>query len=142
MDYKKLKKELLKDKVVRKEYERADLAFEVAKMIIRLRSFKGLTQEKLARLMKTKQPSLARVESGQHLPSLSFLNNVAEAAGTSLTPPGFACLEAMDVDEIVYETLPERSYEDADVRLNESNLNSYAKVGSFTNSIRFAPAYA
>jgi len=100
MNYKELKKQLLKSPVVKKEYERADLAFEIARMLIRLRVFKGITQEKLAKMLGTKQPSIARAESGNHLPSISFLDNVAKVTGTCLLPPKFACLEGTEDEDI------------------------------------------
>lgn len=47
--------------------------------IARLRIQKGLTQAQLAKLVGTRQPSIARLESGERRPSLSFLQRVAEA---------------------------------------------------------------
>lgn len=47
--------------------------------IARLRIQKGLTQAQLADLVGTRQPSIARLESGERKPSLSFLQRVAEA---------------------------------------------------------------
>lgn len=90
MNYKKFKEELLKeDAILKKEYEKRDLAFEISKIIIEARIFKGLTQAKLARLMKTKQPSIARVENGNFLPSISFLEKMALAMGARLEIPTF-----------------------------------------------------
>jgi transcriptional regulator with XRE-family HTH domain len=37
-----------------------------------------LTQAQLAKLVGTRQPSIARLESGERKPSLSFLQRVAE----------------------------------------------------------------
>ncbi|MBU0510922.1 MAG: helix-turn-helix domain-containing protein [Chloroflexi bacterium] len=47
--------------------------------ITRLRIGRGLTQAQLAELVGTKQPSIARLESGETPPSLSFLKRVAGA---------------------------------------------------------------
>jgi transcriptional regulator with XRE-family HTH domain len=47
--------------------------------IARLRILRGLTQEQLAERVGTKQPSIARLESGKGEPKLSFLRRVAEA---------------------------------------------------------------
>jgi DNA-binding XRE family transcriptional regulator len=59
-----------------------DLAdLEPAYQIARLRILRGLTQEQLAELADTKQPSIARLESGTSTPSLSFLRKVAAALG-------------------------------------------------------------
>lgn len=45
--------------------------------IVRLRIAHGLTQTQLAELVGTRQPSIARIENGKTLPSLSFLERVA-----------------------------------------------------------------
>ena len=52
---------------------------EPGHQITRLRIEHGLTQAQLAELVGTKQPSIARLESGETLPSLSFLKRVARA---------------------------------------------------------------
>jgi transcriptional regulator with XRE-family HTH domain len=52
--------------------------------MIRLRLEKGLTQEQLAELLNTKQESIARLESGSSLPSLSTVKKVAEALDAEL----------------------------------------------------------
>jgi predicted transcriptional regulator len=45
---------------------------------------RGLTQAQLAEKVGTKQPSIARLESGQEAPRLSFLKRVVEALGGTL----------------------------------------------------------
>ncbi|MDO8754885.1 MAG: helix-turn-helix transcriptional regulator [Anaerolineales bacterium] len=45
--------------------------------IARLRIARGLTQAQLAEMVGTQQPSIARIESGNALPSLLFLERVA-----------------------------------------------------------------
>lgn len=52
---------------------------EPAYQIARLRILRGLTQEQLAELAGTKQPSIARLESGSSEPSVLFLRRVAKA---------------------------------------------------------------
>ena len=47
--------------------------------IARLRILRGLTQAQLADLVGTRQPSIARLENGSSLPSISFLQKVAAA---------------------------------------------------------------
>ncbi len=51
---------------------------ELGHQIARLRIQRGLTQAQLAELVGTRQTSIARMESGQSHPSLSFLQRVAE----------------------------------------------------------------
>ncbi len=94
MDVKELKKELLKDRDFRKEYyNKDDMAFEISEMVIDLRLETGLTQKQLAERTNTYQSSIARLEGGKVLPSLSFLQKIAKAAGTKLIPPKFELLD-------------------------------------------------
>jgi len=47
--------------------------------VARLRIMRGLTQAQLAEMVGTRQPSIARLENGSSVPSLSFLTRIAEA---------------------------------------------------------------
>jgi len=47
--------------------------------VTRLRMLRGLTQAQLAEMVGTRQPSIARLENGTSIPSLSFLQKVAAA---------------------------------------------------------------
>lgn len=47
--------------------------------IARLRIQRGLTQAQLAEMVGTRQPSIARLENGNSIPSLSFLKRIADA---------------------------------------------------------------
>ena len=47
--------------------------------IARLRIQRGLTQTQLAEMVGTRQPSIARLENGTSVPSLSFLDRLAKA---------------------------------------------------------------
>lgn len=84
MNWKEHKKQLMKDPEFRKEYEALEPEHRLASTLIRLRVAKGLTQEQLAALMKTKQESIARLESGNSLPSLSTVKKAAEALDADL----------------------------------------------------------
>ncbi len=55
------------------------LELEIGYQVARLRILLGLTQEELAEKVGTRQPSIERLESGRSLPSLSFLEKIAEA---------------------------------------------------------------
>lgn len=50
-----------------------NLEYELVCNLIKLRKEKGLTQRKLAELADVDQPSVARIESGKHVPSLKML---------------------------------------------------------------------
>lgn len=84
MNWKEHKKQLLKDPELRKEYEALEPEYQLASALIRLRLAKGLTQEELARLLGTKQESIARLESGNSLPSLSTVKKLANALDAEL----------------------------------------------------------
>ena len=79
MNWKEHKKKLLKDPEFRAKYESLEPEYKLAATLIRLRLAKGLTQEQLAKFLNTKQESIARLESGGSLPSLSTVKRVAEA---------------------------------------------------------------
>lgn len=79
MNWKEHKKQLMKDPEFREEYEVLEPEYQLAATLIRLRLAKGLTQEGLAEILKTKQASIARLESGSSLPSLSMVRKVADA---------------------------------------------------------------
>jgi len=70
----------MKDPEFRAAAEELEPAYQVA----RLRIMRGLTQEQLAELVGTKQSSIARLESGNTQPRLSFLRRVVEAMGGQL----------------------------------------------------------
>jgi transcriptional regulator with XRE-family HTH domain len=84
MDWKEHKKRLMKDPEFREEYRALEPEHRLASTLIRLRLAKGLTQEELARLMNTKQESIARLESGNSLPSLTTVKKAAEALDADL----------------------------------------------------------
>lgn len=67
--------EQMQDPEFRAAYEALEPAYQIA----RLRILRGLTQEQLAEKVGTKQPSIARLESGRSTPNLDFLRRVAEA---------------------------------------------------------------
>lgn len=94
MNLKEYKQKALSNKTFKDEYEKYDLSFEIGQMIIEARILKGLTQAKLAQLVKTKQPGIARLENGKSLPSLSFLEKIAKAFGTYLLAPRFAFFDS------------------------------------------------
>lgn len=89
-----IKNELLKKPGFRKEYNKEDKNFELAQMVMEARISYGLTQTQLARLVRTKQPSIARLEGGAHTPSLVLLQAIADALKIHLTWPRFETIES------------------------------------------------
>lgn len=90
-----VKNELLKKPGFRKEYNKKDQNFEVAQMVMEARISYRLTQTQLARLVKTKQPSIARLEGGAHTPSLVLLQKIADALKIHMSWPRFETIESV-----------------------------------------------
>jgi len=78
--YETLKAGSLEDPQVREAYEALEPAYQVAC----LRIERGMSQEELARKAGTKQPNIARLESGRRTPSLGLLQRLAEALDARL----------------------------------------------------------
>lgn len=79
MDWRELRRELLKDPDFKREYDALDAEFQLASSLIARRLAKGLSQRQLANRIGTKQPVISRLESGESKPTLSLLKRVAEA---------------------------------------------------------------
>ena len=73
--------EELRDPEVRREYERTAFANAVAIRVISYRAAHGLSQGALARELGMRQPAIARLESGEHEPSLGTLARLARGLG-------------------------------------------------------------
>ncbi len=69
----------MKDLDYRREYERTKLANDVAIKVLRYRTEHGLSQSELGRMVGMRQPHIARLESGEHEPSLSTLARLSAA---------------------------------------------------------------
>lgn len=79
MELKDLEKKLLENPKFREEYERHRLAREIAEMIAETRTLKRISQKELAKMVGTKQPSIARLENASSPPSLNFLKKICDA---------------------------------------------------------------
>ncbi|UWZ84319.1 helix-turn-helix transcriptional regulator [Occallatibacter riparius] len=82
--FENLAKEWLKDPEVKAEYDRLAPEFEIATELIRARVRAGLSQAELAQRMGTSQSTIARLESGQTLPSTKTLLRFAQATGSKV----------------------------------------------------------
>jgi ribosome-binding protein aMBF1 (putative translation factor) len=82
--FEKIKAELLADPEVKAEYDRLAPEFEISAELLRARLRAGLSQEELAARMGTSQSAIARLESGQTLPSTKTLLRFAEATGSKV----------------------------------------------------------
>jgi ribosome-binding protein aMBF1 (putative translation factor) len=79
-----LKARLLADPAVRAEYDTLAPEFEISTELVRARLRAGLSQAELASRMQTSQSLIARLESGQTLPSTKTLLRFAQATRSRL----------------------------------------------------------
>ncbi|MBI2018891.1 helix-turn-helix transcriptional regulator [Candidatus Daviesbacteria bacterium] len=83
-NWKTVKKELLKNEEVKREYERLKPRYALISQLIETRNKRGLTQADLAKKVGTKQSAIARLESGNSNPSVDFLDKLTQALGSKL----------------------------------------------------------
>ena len=74
----------MKDPKYRREYEALEEEFSLVAALLEARTRAGLTQEQVARRMKTTQAVIARLEGGGSKPSTRTLERYAEATGSRL----------------------------------------------------------
>ena len=79
-----LHKEWMKDPKYQREYQALEEEFSLTAAMIEARSRAGMTQEQLARRMKTTQAVVARLEGGGSRPSTRTLERYAKATGNRL----------------------------------------------------------
>jgi len=80
MTFRDHRKELLKDKRVREEYEKLLPEYDLARSIIEQRLKKKMTQEEVAKKTGMPQSTISRIEGLTHgLPKLSTLKKIANA---------------------------------------------------------------
>lgn len=85
MEWKEVKKRMFKkNPKLKEEYDKLEPEYKAIEQIIRMRKNLNLTQEQLAKLIDTRQPSIARLESGEHYPSIESLKKIAEVLGAKL----------------------------------------------------------
>ena len=76
---KKTLKDWQAEQLLDPEFVAAANELEPGYQIARLRIQRGLTQAELAKMIGTRQPSIARLENGSSIPSLSFMERIANA---------------------------------------------------------------
>lgn len=75
----------MQDPAYRAEHERTRFANDVAIRVLRYRSEHGLSQTAFGRLVGMRQPHVARLESGEHEPSLATLVRLSAALQVDFT---------------------------------------------------------
>jgi len=83
-DWAEYEKRLLKKPGVRKAMEEDALEVAIAGAVIEARIKNGLTQKDLANKLHTKQSVISRVENAKTMPSLDFLQRLADVLGYKL----------------------------------------------------------
>lgn len=79
--HKQLVKKSMTARAYRAESERTQFAHDVAKCVIAYRVEHEISQTALARLVGMRQPHIARLETGDHEPSLTTLARLSRALG-------------------------------------------------------------
>ena len=79
MNWKEHKQLMMRDDAFRAEYDKLSTEHKVAAELIKLRLSRGMTQADLAKAVNTQQASIARMESGSSLPSLTMIKKIADA---------------------------------------------------------------
>ena len=74
----------MKDSKYRREYRALEEEFSITAAMIEARSRAGMTQEQVARRMKTTQAVIARLEGGGSKPSTRTLERYAKATSSRL----------------------------------------------------------
>ena len=83
--YREHRKELLKNKKVKEEYEKLLREYVLTKSMIKQRIKKKMTQEDLAKKTGMPQSTISRIEGLSHgLPKLSTLKKIADALDAKL----------------------------------------------------------
>jgi len=79
------KKELLKNPEFKREREKLEPEFELARQIIKLRIRQKMSQAELAKKAHTAQPVISRIESGDANPRLETIGRISKALGKKVS---------------------------------------------------------
>lgn len=82
--YSDLRKKWMKNAKFKKAYNDLEPEFAIIRALIKMRIEKKMSQKDLAKKLGTKQPAIARFESGVYNPTLSFLKKLSTALGGKL----------------------------------------------------------
>lgn len=82
--FRSLKKRLLKDPKIRREYDKLEPEFALIRSILDRRLKLGLSQAQLAKKLGTKQSAIARLEGWGSNPTVKQLQKIADALDAKL----------------------------------------------------------
>jgi len=83
--YDSVRKKLLADPEVVKEYEAHQTEFEIARALIKARLAAKMSQIEVAKRMHTSQSQIARLESGTHFPTIQTIHKYAQAINRKIS---------------------------------------------------------
>lgn len=75
----------LRNPAFKKSYDALDFEFAIIGALIDARAKRGMTQEKLAKKIGTKQSAIARFESGRSNPTFAFVQKLSDALDLKIT---------------------------------------------------------
>jgi transcriptional regulator with XRE-family HTH domain len=84
-DWTRLKAKWMQNEEFRREWERTRPQYEVISDAIGARLDRGWSQEELAQRMGRQQPAISRFEGASVMPSIAFLQDLAEALDLKLS---------------------------------------------------------
>jgi len=84
MKHEEVKRKLLGNTDVKKEYDELDVLYKIKEQLIEIRNEKGLSQKELAEIIGTKQSAISRLESDICNPTVDFLRKIAKACDKEL----------------------------------------------------------
>lgn len=79
-----LHNKMMKDPKFKKAYDDLEPEFAIVEAMIKMRLKNKMSQKDLAKKLGTKQPAIARFESGAYNPTISFLKKLSTALGGKL----------------------------------------------------------
>lgn len=85
VDFDDMKREALKDKNFRKEYEALDFEYQIIRALIKTRLNKKFSQRDLAKMTGMHQSAIARIESGNSSPTLTVISRLLSELGAKVS---------------------------------------------------------
>ncbi len=83
-NFQQLKAKLLKNDLVKLEYDKLKPEYELLRKLIQKRLKKGMTQSDVAKKIGTKQEAVSRLESGRSSSTLNRYSQYADAVGSKI----------------------------------------------------------
>jgi len=85
--FKNFKEKALSNPEVKAEYDSLEPVYELRRKLIEMRTQKGVTQNELAKKMKTKKSNISRLECGEKVsyPTIGTIDKYARALGYKIT---------------------------------------------------------